>query len=185
MMERTEKPAENTSEVVILRPQLRHEQIAFRGQTLAASDRRNVRKALRALHTLEIMAVTVYRCQITRGESELNRELIAAMCNEMTHVQDFQVKLCEYGINPGLFRWTYWIAGLVIGMGSCLLGKKTVLKTGIWVESKAVAHYAHLLAAAPWDDPTRHVIEINQENENGHIRTWRRLLDNIEDKDAE
>ena len=44
-------------------------------------------KALRTLHSLEIMAVNTYRFQITQTDDALNRELIAAMCNEMTHVQ--------------------------------------------------------------------------------------------------
>jgi hypothetical protein len=43
-------------------------------------------------------------------------ELIIAMCNEMTHIQDFQVKLYEYGLRPSKFRWAYWMVGLVIGL---------------------------------------------------------------------
>ncbi|MBL7214644.1 MAG: demethoxyubiquinone hydroxylase family protein [Phycisphaerae bacterium] len=122
------------------------------------------------------MAVTIYRCQITKETSELNRELIAAMSNEMTHVQDFQMKLCEYGMRSNLFRWAYWIVGFVLGFGSRLLGTKAILKTGIWVESKAVTHYAELLTAAVWDEPTRSVIEKDRSDEDGHIQIWRRLL---------
>jgi len=58
------------------------------------------KKRLLKLHTLELMATTIYRFQITKKNSELNRQLIAAMCNEMTHYQDFQVKLYEYGWKP-------------------------------------------------------------------------------------
>lgn len=106
----------------------------------------------------------------------MNRELIAAMCNEMTHVQNFQVKLYEYGLTPGLLRWAWWLVGCVLGVTSRLLGPKAILKTGIWVESKAVHHYAQLLQAAPWDPPTRTVIQKDQADESGHIRMWRQLL---------
>lgn len=161
----------------LLRPELRDEQVQLRGRSLAAADRKTIHKALRTLHTLEIMAVNIYRFQITRRDSALNRELIAAMCNEMTHVQDFQVKLYEYGLRPSVFRWAWWIVGFVFGFGSRLLGPRAILKTGIWVESKAVAHYAELLTAYAWDDATRQVIEKDQADEDGHIRTWRTLLE--------
>ena len=174
--------AESASGVRILRPELRHEEIGLRGRLLSSPDRKKILKALRALHTLEIMAVNIYRYQITRIESEHNRELIAAMCNEMTHVQDFQTKLYEYGMRPSLIRWAFWIAGFVFGFGSRLLGTKAILETGIWVESKAVAHYAELLKAAPWDEPTRHVIEKDQSDEDGHIRIWQRMLSVLEGK---
>ena len=74
---------------------------------------KGIKKGLLALHTLELMAVNIYRFQITKEDTELNRQLIAAMCNEMTHFQDFQVKLYEYGMKrmipnstraPGLTR---------------------------------------------------------------------------------
>ena len=42
------------------------------------------------------------------------------------------------------------------------VGQKAILKTGIFVETKAVHHYAELLNAAEWDDPTRRVIEKDQ-----------------------
>ncbi|NIN00370.1 MAG: hypothetical protein GTO24_20505, partial [candidate division Zixibacteria bacterium] len=66
------------------------------------------------------------------------------MCNEMTHVQDFQIKLYEYGWRPSKLRWAFWIVGLVIGFGSRLLGRRAILKTSIWLEKKAVHHYGQL-----------------------------------------
>lgn len=161
---------------IILRPEIRHRDIEFRGISLTAEERRNIRRALYTLHTLEIMAVAIYRCQIGCEQTELNRELIAAMCNEMTHVQDFQVGLYEYGLSPSLFRWAWHLAGCVMGTVSRMLGDKTILKLGIWVESKAVSHYAHLIEAAPWDEAMHKTIQKNREDELGHIQTWRRLL---------
>ncbi|NLT77429.1 MAG: hypothetical protein GXX98_12980, partial [Planctomycetes bacterium] len=56
------------------------------------------------------------------------------------------------------------------------LGKKAMFKTGIWVESKAVHHYAELLETIDWDDETRRVIEKDQADEDGHIHRWRAML---------
>ena len=135
-----------------------------------------IRKGLLTLHTLELMAITIYRFQITSEKSELNHQLISAMCNEMTHYQDFQVKLYEYSFKPSLIRWSYWIVGFTFGFGSRIFGKKAILKMGIWVETKAVHHYAQLLDSIDWDEDTRKVVEKNQADEYGHINKWRTLL---------
>lgn len=138
---------------------------------------KGIKKGLLALHTLELMATNIYRFQITKEDNELNRQLIAAMCNEMTHYQDFQVKLYEYGMKPSKMRFLYWIVGFCFGFFSRLRGKKAILKTGIWVESKAVEHYAELLRTIDWDEEARRIIEKNQADEHGHINRWRSMLE--------
>lgn len=163
-------------DVSLIRPQVRLEDIALRGQNMPKNRLNSIKKGLLTLHTLELMAVTIYRFQITKGATEYNRHLIAAMCNEMTHFQDFQVKLYEYGCKPSLVRWAYWIVGFSFGFFSRLMGMRTMLKTGIWVETKAVAHYAELLESVEWDDDTRRVVEKNQADEIGHINRWNTLL---------
>ena len=138
---------------------------------------KDIKKGLLTLHTLELMAVNIYKFQITKKPSEMNRQLIAAMCNEMTHFQDFQVKLLEYGFRPSILRWAYWIVGFVFGFGSRLLGARAILKTGIWVETKAVRHYDELLNSVDWDEDSRKIIEKDQADEYGHINRWRELLE--------
>jgi ubiquinone biosynthesis monooxygenase Coq7 len=166
-------------DISIIRPQMHDEDFKIRGRDMAPERLRAIHKGLLALHTLELMASTIYRFQITTEKCELNRQLVAAMCNEMTHYQDFQVKLYEFGFKPSLVRWAYWIVGFIFGFGSRILGKKTILKTGIWVETKAVHHYAHLLETIDWDDDTRKVIEKDQADEDGHINRWKASLDQI------
>ena len=58
-------------------------------------------------------------------------------------------------------------------------GQKAILKTGIWVESKAVDHYAELLKNVDWDEDTRAVVEKDQADEHGHIARWRAMLENM------
>lgn len=170
-----EQNRDNTLERT-LRPEWKPSEIAFRARDVSPVDRQRMRKALQTLHSLELMAVNIYRAQITAKETELNRHLIAAMCNEMTHVQDFQTRLFEHGFRPSLFRWIWWTVGLVFGTVSRLRGPRAILKMGIWVESKAVTHYAELLTAAPWDDPTRATLARDAEDEQHHINTWKQLL---------
>jgi demethoxyubiquinone hydroxylase (CLK1/Coq7/Cat5 family) len=165
-----------THDISIVRTPIRVGEIRFRGEELSPKAARGLRRALRTLHTLETMAVNIYRYQITGEPSELNRTLITAMCNEMTHLQDFQVKLYEYGWKPSHLRWMYWIVGMVFGLSSRLLGRKGILRMGIWVETKAVHHYGELLEGVAWDGETRAIVEKNRSDEEGHIMRWRQLL---------
>ncbi|MQY57036.1 hypothetical protein GH140_02420 [bacterium] len=137
---------------------------------------KDIRKGLRTLHTLETMAANIYKYQISRRTTELNLQLITAMSNEMTHLQDFQSRLFEYGFKPSKFRFAYWIIGWALGFFSRLMGRKAVLKTGIWVETKAVHHYEELLREIEWDKETRKIIEKDQADEFGHIQRWKSFL---------
>jgi len=168
---------EQTSyDISIVRPQMSNSDFKMRGREMEPSRLEAIKKGLLTLHTLELMATTIYRFQITGENCELNRQLIAAMCNEMTHYQDFQVKLYEYGFKPGIIRLAYWCVGFTFGFLSRLFGKKATLKMGIWVETKAVDHYAELLKTIDWDEDTRKVIEKDQADEDGHINKWKKLL---------
>ena len=163
-------------DISIIRPELRSDAFKLRGEGFPPARLAAIQKGLRTLHTLELMAQTIYRFQITRHRTEMNRQLIAALCNEMGHYQDCQVKLLEYGFRPSILRAAYWMVGFAFGVGSRFLGEKAILRTGIWVESKAVRHYAELLGTIDWDDETRKVLEKDQADEDGHIHRWRTLL---------
>jgi len=169
-------------DISIVRPRMRSDDFKIRGRDMPPAKLKTIRKGLLTLHTLELMASTIYKFQITDSENELNRQLIAAMCNEMTHYQDFQVKLFEYGWKPSKLRWLYWLVGFAFGFFSKAIGTKAILKTGVWVESKAVSHYEELLNNIDWDEDTRKVIEKDQADEHGHIARWKALLcsDNTE-----
>ncbi|HUV66228.1 MAG TPA: demethoxyubiquinone hydroxylase family protein [Sedimentisphaerales bacterium] len=176
-MEERKTQARASYDVSIVRPQMRNEDFKIRGRDMEPARLKAINKGLLTLHTLELMAMTIYKFQLTRQKSELNRQLIAAMCNEMTHYQDFQVKLYEFGLRPRLTRWAFWLVGFAFGFGSRLLGQRVLLKTSVWVESKAVHHYAELLRTIDWDEETRRVIEKDQADEDGHINKWKKLLD--------
>lgn len=173
-------PDKRVYDVSIIRPQMRTEDIQMRGQGMSSVRLKSIGKALVTFHTLETMAVSIYQFQITRKSSEHNRQLVAAMCNEMTHLQDFQTALFEYGARPSPLRWAYWLVGFTIGFFSRLRGTRAILKTGIWVETKAVNHYAELLKTIDWDENLRKMIEKDQADEDDHIRRWQNLLKDVE-----
>ncbi len=181
-MSEQETKAESSYDIAVVRPPMRSEDFRMRGGETTPERLVAIKKGLRALSTLELMASTIYRFQITSEDSELNRELVAAMCNEMTHYQDFQVKLYEFGLRPSIVRWAFWIVGFVFGFGSRILGRARILKTGIWVETKAVHHYAELLDTIDWDDDTRRVIEKDQADEQGHVGRWKKMLESEMDR---
>jgi demethoxyubiquinone hydroxylase (CLK1/Coq7/Cat5 family) len=164
-------------DTTVIRPEMREDQVRPRGRQLSNEKRKAARKALQTLHALEIMAVNIYKCQITEEDTDLNDALTTAMSNEMTHMQDFQTRLYEYGFKPDKLRGRYWLVGYVFGLGSRMMGTERVLRTGIWAENKAVEHYGKLLASADWDDETRAVIEKDRADEYGHIARWRSFLD--------
>lgn len=172
--QKTQDKSENITSII--RPEILIDDIQMRGQEMSSSGLRKIKKGLRTFHSLETMAVNIYRFQITGKVCELNRQLIAAMCNEMTHLQDFQIKLFEYGWKPGKFGWIYCITGFMFGFFSRLKGTRAILKTGIWVETKAVNHYEELLKTIDWDEDTRKMIEKNQSDEFEHINRWEKFL---------
>jgi ubiquinone biosynthesis monooxygenase Coq7 len=161
----------------IIRSPLHSEDFKIRDREIESERLGAIKKGLLTLHTLELMAMTIYRFQVTVDDSELNRQLITAMCNEMTHYQDFQVKLYEYGFRPSIIRGGYWFVGFLFGFCSRLLGKKAILRTAVWVERKAVHHYSELLEKIEWDEDTKKVIEKDQADEVGHINRWKKLLE--------
>ena len=171
-------------DISIIRPQVQNEDIQLRAEGLSRPRLNRIKKGLRTLHTLELMAINIYKFQITKKVCNLNRQLIAAMCNEMTHYQDFQVKLYEYGFRPSIFRWAHWIVGFILGFCSQLMGRRAILKVGIWVETEAVRHYGELLRTVNWDDDTRRIVEKNQADEHGHINRWKKLLESGKKNDA-
>lgn len=167
------------SDTSIIRPQVKLGDISIRGQNMPPETLREIKKGLVTFHTLELMAVNIYKFQLTGKKSELNVQLIAAICNEMTHYQDFQIKLYEYGWKPSKLRGAYWVVGFFFGYVSRMFGTSAMLKTGIWVESKAIDHYDKLLNEINWDDDTRKIIEKNQADEHGHKERWKKMLNEM------
>ncbi len=173
-------PAGNQGlDVDLIRPPVRVADIRLRGTGMAPERLKAIKKGLRTLHTAETMAINVYKFQLTSETSELNRLLIASMANEMTHLQDFQIKLYEYGWKPSKSRWINWVISAVFGYVSRLRGKKAILQTGIWVENTATKHYDELIRTIEWDEDTLRMIKKNRADEDEHIARWQKLLSEI------
>ncbi len=169
-------------EVPIIRRQVRDEDIQMRGRGMSSSRLKGIRRGLFTLYFRETTAAAIYQFQITKKPTEHNRLLIGAMSTEMTHLQDFQAKLFEYGFRPSILRWGYWVVGALIGLFSRLRGAKAVLKTGIWSENLAIKHYDELLETVDWEEDVRQIVKDNKADESHHIQQWQNLLKEAEGK---
>jgi demethoxyubiquinone hydroxylase (CLK1/Coq7/Cat5 family) len=161
---------------LIIRSELRFQDVHERGLGYPVARLEAIKKAMQKLHALETMAVNIYKYEITHERKPLNTYLAAAMANEMTHLQDFQTKLYEYGLRPRKTRFAFWLVGFLLGVGSRLLGPRRILRTNIWAEKKAVADYQHFLRDVEWDDETRPVVAKDGSDEVDHVDRWTRLL---------
>jgi len=112
----------------VIRTELRFQDVHERGVGYPAKRLKAIKKAMQKLHTLETMAVNIYKYQITSQRNALNIQLVAAMANEMTHLQDFQAKLYEYDLRPRKTRFAFWLVGFALGTGSRLLGPRRSLR---------------------------------------------------------
>ena len=114
----------NGYNVDIIVPEVQRDEIVYnRGKNMDKERLKKIHKALLTFHNLENMAANIYRFQICKKNSnELNQELITAMLNEMGHIQDFQVKLYEFGFKPSLMMYAYQIVGFIFGIFSRIPG---------------------------------------------------------------
>lgn len=163
-------------DVSIIRPEVHFDDIKARGAGMDPQRRKRIVRGLKFLQSRETMAANVYKCQIKSRACKLNTWLTAAMESEMTHTQDFQTKLYEFGAKPSKVRFVFWTAGYVFGLGSRMMGTKRMLKIGVWVEEEAVRHYQQLLDTVDWDDDTRAFVEKDHLDEQAHIERWQTLL---------
>jgi demethoxyubiquinone hydroxylase (CLK1/Coq7/Cat5 family) len=127
---------------------------------------------------LEVMAVCIYRAQRWRlGRSEITAQaLTKAIAIEERHERDLASRRQELGGSPSMLSPFYALAGWVIGFAPSILGQRAALKTGIWVEERAVKDYQQLLDRVPFDDESRALVQRNQEDEREHIRMWEESL---------
>jgi demethoxyubiquinone hydroxylase (CLK1/Coq7/Cat5 family) len=158
--------------------------IRLRAAGATPAQLRAVRRTLRATNRLETMAVQVYRAQWSAEPTELNRQLVAAMDNELTHQADSLSRLMEYGGRPMLLRAPFYVVGWVLGRVSRMLGLRAMLRLGAWVEAKAIDHYAHLTAAVDWDPATHDLLVGMWNDEKCHHRRWTYLLEHPQEATA-
>lgn len=175
-----QRSLENTAEYrYLIRGEMKTVDIKMRAPGLDPGRLAEIQRGLRTLHAFEVMAVNIYRMQISKNTSDLNCKLIKAMGNEMTHVQDFQIKLYEYGSKPSPMRWIMGMVGFFIGLASSLGGEKSIVRAGIWTETRAVGHYEKLIKSVHWDKDALAVVEKDMSDEFHHIDIWQVYLKNI------
>ncbi len=97
------------------------------------------------------------------------------MSNEMTHMQDFQTRLYEYGFTPAKLRGRFWMVGYVFGLGSRMMGTTGCSRPASGSRARPSSTTASC-SGADWDDETRAMIEKDRADEYGHIARWEGFL---------
>ena len=167
-----------SDEHVVIRPEVKIDDVRTLGQDYPPERREQIRKALTTLHANEVMAVNIYKAQITAKPCELNTQLAAAMFNEMTHMQDFQLKLYEYGFKPSRLRWAQWWVGLRLRLWISPSGHSTDPEDRHLGKPRPSSTTSAYSKAADWDEETRAVVEKDQADEVGHLERWKDFLKN-------
>lgn len=168
----------------LLRTEMYTHDIGFRGQDASRETLKRTRKALRTIHRLETMAMQIYRAQIGKKRTELDRQLIAALENEVTHHTDSMVLLLEFNGDEDSLRLPFYIFGYVGGWMSRLLGTKYILRLAEWVERKAIEHYEHLAGDVKWDEATYEYVFRMWEDEKVHQARWLYYMSHIDEAEA-
>ena len=70
-------------DINIIRPEVNFNDVKIRKKEASPAKLDSFKKGFQTLHTLELMAQTIYSFQITGEPSELNRQLIAAMLSRL------------------------------------------------------------------------------------------------------
>jgi hypothetical protein len=74
-----------TQDIAVIGPKMRVDDVKFRNRGSDSAKLDDIKKGLLTLHNLENTATNIHRFQITKDMTGHNRQLIAAVCNEMTH----------------------------------------------------------------------------------------------------
>ncbi|NIA21075.1 MAG: hypothetical protein GWP05_03680 [Anaerolineaceae bacterium] len=167
-----------------IRRELHTRDVRLRAEGPRPGQLRTARRILRATNGLETMAVQIYRAQWTARPSELNRQLIAAMDNELVHQCDSLSRLMEFGGRPTVLRLPFYIAGWLLGRASRMLGLGAMMRLGAWVEMKAIEHYQHLTSAMQWDSETHQMLMRMWDDEKCHHRRWLYFRDHPDEATA-
>ncbi len=165
-------------DITIIRPEMKMEAVRPRGRDLDKAKRKALKKGLRALHSLEIMATKIYKCQITSEPSRAQHRPHSG------HVQ-------RDDAHAGLSDQALRVRVQADKLAGALLDGRVRVRTGLahaW-EASACSRPAYgwrprpsITTGSCWTEPngtteTRVFIEKDRADEYGHIARWKELLE--------
>jgi bacterioferritin len=139
--------------------------------------------ALRKMHNLERFATEIYRVQIAAfPEKEISERLIIARDNEQEHTDNLRARIEALGGKSSWQGFFFQMAGKILGCFTRIMGKMFILKTDIWVETKAVKDYGAFLEKLNFDDESKALVQRNLEDEKVHVKRWEDSIKLLKDK---
>ena len=135
----------------------------------------NVILSLNFMYCMERLATQIYLTQ--RGafsNKELVQQLTDASANEHEHVEKLrkQIKQLDGSVYP--LGFIFQSAGCVLGLITRILGKRTLFKSDVFVEKRAVKDYAGFLKSVPFDAATAAMLRGIIADEEVHITNWQK-----------
>jgi len=131
---------------------MRVENVKVRGGDFTPARRAAVRKGLHTLHTLEIMAVNIYKCQITARPCAAQHQRPAAIVQRDDPHAGFPDEAVRAWLKPSKLRWSFWLVGYVFGLGLalCSVAGACSGRAPGW-NARAFMTYGELLASVEWE----------------------------------
>ena len=146
----------------------------------------NVIGSLNVMYNIERAATAIYKAQAGafRGDTAVYETFKAATANEQEHADGLKARVAELKGKGSFLGWFFALGGMMIGVVSRIMGKKSMMKANIWVENKAVKDYGAFLGKVNFDETSAALIRKNIGDEQQHVDNWTRILGELSKKEA-
>jgi len=138
----------------------------------------NVVGSLNTMYNIERAATAIYKAQAGSfcGNAAVYETFKAATANEQEHADGLKARVAELKGKGSFIGWFFALGGMMIGFVTRIMGKQRVMKTNIWVETKAVKDYGAFLQKVNFDEKSAALIKKNIGDEQRHVDNWTRIL---------
>jgi len=146
----------------------------------------NVIGSLNTMYNIERAATAIYKAQAGafRSNAAVYETFKAATANEQEHADGLKSRVAELKGKGSFIGWFFALGGMMIGFVTRIMGKKRVMKTNIWVETKAVKDYGAFLQKVNFDEKSAALIKKNIGDEQRHVDNWTRILGELNKGEA-
>ena len=138
----------------------------------------NVVGSLNTMYNIERAATAIYKAQAGAFSSNaaVYETFKAATANEQEHADGLKSRVADLKGKGSSMGWFFALGGMMIGILTRIMGKQRVMKTNIWVETKAVKDYGAFLQKVNFDEKSAALIKKNIGDEQRHVDNWTRIL---------
>jgi demethoxyubiquinone hydroxylase (CLK1/Coq7/Cat5 family) len=139
--------------------------------------------SLNFVYCMERFATQIYRTQCGLFKNTIyHKQLVDASANELEHVQKFQAQIKKLSGTVYPFGFPFKLAGILLGFGTRIMGKKALFKADSFVEKRAVTDYNSFIKNNKYDKNTVEIIRGIISDEEIHIHNWENAANSFSKK---